>query len=163
MTWMFQLANARRYEYAVKTALSHHPTVQEKVVVIDRGSLKQGSLNMLNSGRYFEALLIHLWTLSRTFLGVCTHPYTGARVSSTYARTHVPTSRRFVSKPSAAFYVYLFLLLFLCLFFCMYLLNSGKRHVTHAYDLCNDKSRRPGGSGGLVWCFSRNLAQWSLL
>ena len=33
----------------------------------------------------------HLWTLSRTFLGVCTHPYTGARVSSTYARTHVPT------------------------------------------------------------------------
>ena len=49
----------------------------------------------------------HLWTLSRTFLGVCTHPYTGARVSSTYARTHVPTPRRFLSKPSAAFYVYL--------------------------------------------------------
>ena len=61
----------------------------------------------------------HFWTLSRTFLGVCTHPYTGARVSSTYARTHVPTPRRFLSKPSAAFYVYLFLLLFLCDFLCM--------------------------------------------
>ena len=41
--------------------------------------------------------------ISRTFLGVCTHPYTGARVSSTYARTHVPTPRRFLSNPSAAF------------------------------------------------------------
>ena len=47
----------------------------------------------------------HLLILSRTFLGVCTHPYTGARVSSTYARTHVPTTRRFLSKPSAAFYI----------------------------------------------------------
>ena len=56
----------------------------------------------------------HLWTLSRTFWGVCMHPYTGARVSNTYARTHVPTPRRFLSKPCAAFYVYLFLLLFLC-------------------------------------------------
>ena len=33
----------------VKPALSDHPTVQEKVVVIDRWSLKQGSLN---SGRF---------------------------------------------------------------------------------------------------------------
>ena len=38
----------------VKPALSDHPTVQEKVVVIDRWSRKQGSLN---SGRFFEALL----------------------------------------------------------------------------------------------------------
>ena len=38
----------------VKPALSDHPTVQEKVVVIDRWSLKQGSLK---SGRFFEALL----------------------------------------------------------------------------------------------------------
>ena len=39
------------------------------------------------------------------------------------ARTHVPTPRRFLSKPSAAFYVYLFLLLFLCDFFCMLVTN----------------------------------------
>ena len=38
----------------VKPALSDHPTVQEKVVVIDRWSLKQGSLN---SGWFLEALL----------------------------------------------------------------------------------------------------------
>ena len=42
-------------------------------------------------------------------LGICTHPYTGAPVSSTYARTHVPMPRRLLSKPTAAFYVYLFL------------------------------------------------------
>ena len=49
------------------------------------------------------------------------------QVSSTYARTHVPTPRRFLSKPTAAFYVYissclslLVFLLFLCVFFCMY-------------------------------------------
>ena len=64
--------------------------MQEKVVVIDRWSLKQGSLN---SGRFFEAYL-----------------------------------------------------------------NSGERHGMHAYDLLNDKSRRPGASGGLVWWFSRKLA-----
>ena len=40
--------------HTVKPALSDHPTVQEKVVVVDRWSLKQGSLN---SGRFFEALL----------------------------------------------------------------------------------------------------------
>ena len=33
-------------------------------------------------------------------LGICTHPYTGAHVSSTYARTHVPVPRRFLSKPN---------------------------------------------------------------
>ena len=53
--------------------------------------------------------------------------YTGARVSSTYARTHVPTPRRFLSKPSAAFYVYLFLLLFLCLFFIFVQEKEEKR------------------------------------
>ena len=68
--------------------------MQEKVVVIDRWSLKQGSLN---SGRFFEALL-----------------------------------------------------------------NSGERRGTHAYDLRNDKSRRPGASGGLVWWFSRKRALWWL-
>ena len=78
----------------VKPALSDHPTVQEKVVVIDRWSLKQGSLN---SGRFFKALL-----------------------------------------------------------------NSGERLGTHAYDLRNDKSRRPGVSGDLVWWFSRKLALWWL-
>ena len=36
-------------------------------------------------------------------LGICTHPYTGARVSSIYARTHVPMPRRLLSKSSAAF------------------------------------------------------------
>ena len=41
-------------ETTVKPALSDHPTVQEKVVVIDRWSLKQGTMN---SGRFFEALL----------------------------------------------------------------------------------------------------------
>ena len=75
-----------RHEYS-KTCLKRHPTVQEKVVVIDRWSLKQGSLN---SGRF--------------------------------------------------------------------LLNGGKRRGTHAYDQRNDKSRRPGASGGLVWWFSRKLA-----
>ena len=64
------------FGYTVKPALSDHPTVQEKVVVIDRWSLKQGSLN---SGQFFEALL-----------------------------------------------------------------NIGERRGTHAYDLRNDKSRRPG-------------------
>ena len=39
--------------------------------------------------------------------------------------THVPAPRRFLSKPSAAYYVYLFLL-FLCVFFCMY---SWKAYV----------------------------------
>ena len=42
-----------RNDCTVKPALSDHPTVQEKVVVIDRWSLKQGSLN---SGQFFEAL-----------------------------------------------------------------------------------------------------------
>ena len=42
------------------------------------------------------------------------------------------------------------------------LLNSGERRGTHAYDLLNDKSRRPGASGGLVWWFSRKLALWWL-
>ena len=42
-------------------------------------------------------------------LGICTHTYTGARVSSTYARTHVPMPRRLLRKPTALFYVYLFL------------------------------------------------------
>ena len=68
--------------------------MQEKVVVIDRWSRKQGSLN---SGRFFEALL-----------------------------------------------------------------NSGERRGTHVYDLRNDKSRRPGASGGLVWWFSCKLALWWL-
>ena len=63
--------------------------MQEKVVVIDRWSLKQGSLN---SGRFFEALS-----------------------------------------------------------------NSGDRHGTHAYNQRNNKSRRPGASGGLVWWFSRKV------
>ena len=42
-------------------------------------------------------------------LGICTHTYTGARVSSTYARTHVPMPRRLLRKPTAVFYVHLFL------------------------------------------------------
>ena len=78
----------------VKPALSDHPTVQEKVVVIDRWSLKQGSLN---SGRFSEVLF-----------------------------------------------------------------NIGELRGTHAYDLRNDKSHRPGASGGLVWWFSRKLALWRL-
>ena len=41
----------------VKPALSDHPTVQEKVVVIDRWSLKQGSLN---SGRFSKLC----WTVA---------------------------------------------------------------------------------------------------
>ena len=41
----------------VKPALSNHPTVQEKVVVIDRWSLKQGSLN---SGRFSKLC----WTVA---------------------------------------------------------------------------------------------------
>ena len=86
--------SAKLFANTVKPALSDHPTVQEKVVVIDRWSLKQGSLN---SGRFFEALL-----------------------------------------------------------------NSGERHGMHPYDLLNDKSRRPGASGGLVWWFSRKLALWWL-
>ena len=40
-------------------------------------------------------------------------------------RTHVPTPRRFLSKPSAAFY--LLLLLLFCVFFCMYLVLFGLR------------------------------------
>ena len=63
----------------------------------------------------------------------CTHPYTGARVSSTYARTHVPTPSRFLSKPSAAFYVYLFLLLFLCIYMIVdkeRLLDFGRERIT---------------------------------
>ena len=42
-------------------------------------------------------------------LGICTHTYTGAHVSSTYARTHVLMPRRLLRKPTAVFYVYLFL------------------------------------------------------
>ena len=38
----------------VKPASSDHLTVQKKMVIVDRWSLKQGSLN---SGRFFEALL----------------------------------------------------------------------------------------------------------
>ena len=45
--WIAYVANT------VKPALSDHPTVQEKVVVIGRWSLKQGSLN---SGRFSEVL-----------------------------------------------------------------------------------------------------------
>ena len=41
-------------EETLKPALSDHPTVQEKVVVVDRWSLKQGSVD---SGQFFEALL----------------------------------------------------------------------------------------------------------
>ena len=89
-----QLDDQKREKSTVKPALSDHPTVQEKVVVIDRWSLKQGTLN---SGRFFEALL-----------------------------------------------------------------NGGERRGTHAYDQRNDKSRRPGASGGLVWWFSRKLALWWL-
>ena len=79
---------------SAKPALSDHPTVQEKVAVIDRWFLKQGSLN---SGWFFEALL-----------------------------------------------------------------NSNGRHGTHAYDQRNNKSRRLGASGGLVWWFSRKRALWWL-
>ena len=43
------------------------------------------------------------------------------------------------------------------------LLNSDERRGTHAYDLRNNKSRRPGASGGLMWWFSRKLAQRWLL
>ena len=49
-----KIAKTIGHRYTVKPALSDHPMVQEKVVVIDRWSLKQGSLN---SGRFFEALL----------------------------------------------------------------------------------------------------------
>ena len=70
-------------------------------------SLPHDIQSLKNATFFYIQTCTHLWTLSRTFLGVCTHPYTGARVSSTYARTHVPTPRRFLSKPSAAFYVYL--------------------------------------------------------
>ena len=83
-----------RASYTVKPALSDHPTVQEKVVVIDRWSLKQGSLN---SGRFSEVLF-----------------------------------------------------------------NIGELRGTHAYDLRNDKSHRPGASGDLVWWFSCKLALWRL-
>ena len=84
----------KKEQDTVKPALSDHPTVQEKVVVIDRWSLKQGSLN---SGRFFEALL-----------------------------------------------------------------NGGERLCTHAYDQRDDKSRRPGANGGLVWWFPRKLTLWWL-
>ena len=43
---------------------------------------------MITAFTFYILTCTHLWTLSRTFLGVCTHPYTGARVSSTYARAH---------------------------------------------------------------------------
>ena len=50
-------------------------------------------------------------------LGICsTHPYTGARVSSIYARTHVPMPRRLPSKSSAVF---------CCL--CIYVQSSKKK------------------------------------
>ena len=42
------------------------------------------------------------------------------------------------------------------------LFNIGELRGTHAYDLRNDKSHRPGASGGLVWWFSRKLALWRL-
>ena len=91
----------------------------------------------------------HLWTLSRTFLGVCTHPYTGARVSSTNERTHVPTPRRFLRKPSAAFYVYLFLLLFLCIFFrtfdlkkCSYVCTSHPKNVRTCFPTGDVRDRK---------------------
>ena len=40
---------------------------------------------------------------STHILGICMHPYSGARVSSLYASTHVPMPRRLLSKSSAAF------------------------------------------------------------
>ena len=48
----------------VKPVLSDHPTVQGKMVVIDRWSLKQG---FPETDRFFEALLCSVLTLCTSF------------------------------------------------------------------------------------------------
>ena len=60
---------------------------------------------------------------------------TGARVSSPYARTHVRTPRRFLSKPSAAFHAYLFLLLLLLF------VGNENDHITCVYTCQKKKTQ----------------------
>ena len=66
--------------YTVKPALSDHPTVQEKVVVIDRWSLKQGSLN---SGRFSKLS----WTVANVVVRMRTINATISHVDRVQAAT----------------------------------------------------------------------------
>ena len=60
-----------------------------------------------------------LLILSRTFLGVCTHPYTGARVHVSNTRQVCMHAHTFLRPVDSSANLLLFISDFLCVFFCM--------------------------------------------
>ena len=93
----------------------------------------------------------HLWTLSHTFWAYA-RTRTPAHVYPAYARTHVPMPRRLLRKPTAVFYVCLFLSLVVFPFINTSTLRYKK--MGYIYPWSVQKKNERGGDKGVLFVFS---------